>query len=69
MSTILLRLPALAHGDLVPAGGNGLSDGKGYVQIYDPATNSWTWDDSLPNPRTGLGRAAYLGTVTAAADL
>eukprot|EP00045_Choanoeca_perplexa_P011322 m.119454 g.119454 ORF g.119454 m.119454 type:complete len:450 (+) comp15592_c0_seq1:84-1433(+) len=42
-------------------GGNGLSDGKGYVQIYNPATNSWTWDNSLPNPRTGLGRAAYLG--------
>ncbi|EGD75226.1 hypothetical protein PTSG_06880 [Salpingoeca rosetta] len=46
-------------------GGNGLSQGQDDVQIYDPATNTWTWDKtsaikSLPTGRTGMGKAAFL---------
>ena len=45
-------------------GGNGLSAGKAFVQIYTPESNSWYFDQTLPSPRTGLGKAPYLGKST-----
>jgi N-acetylneuraminic acid mutarotase len=67
----LTLLPALADGEKLyifggREGSNGLSDGQPDVQIYDPVANKWTCSGSsaikpLPTPRTGMGKAAYLG--------
>jgi N-acetylneuraminic acid mutarotase len=41
------------------AGGNTVSNGYNYVQVYTPSTNSWRWSSPLPQARGGMGKAVY----------
>jgi len=42
-------------------GGNGVSEGQEETQIYDPKENRWVYGKDLPTPRSGMGKAPYLG--------